>query len=49
MKRYLFVQKLEHLLGRERFDLLETIYVYFRFGSITTEEFLEFLNTNIPV
>ncbi|MEE2901299.1 MAG: M1 family metallopeptidase [Myxococcota bacterium] len=48
-KGYLFVQKLEHLLGRERFDrFLKRYMTTFRFRSITTEEFLEFLNTEHP-
>ena len=48
-KGYLFVQKLEELLGRTRFDrFLQRYMSSFRFCSITTEEFLEFLNNEHP-
>jgi hypothetical protein len=44
-----FVATLESAVGRERFDRFMRRYMdRFRFTSITTEEFLMFLNTELP-
>src|SRR5262249_2372171 len=44
-----FIAALERAAGRERFDRFVRAYLaHFRFTSITTEEFLEFLEQEMP-
>ena len=48
-KGYLFLRRLEELAGRDRWDLFLRAYLdRFRFQSITTEDFLGFLDGRLP-
>jgi aminopeptidase N len=44
-----FLQECEYAVGRERFDAFIQTYIHrFQFQSLTTEEFLAFLKTELP-
>ena len=48
-KGYLFLRRLEELAGRDRWDLFLRAYLdRFRFQSITTDDFLRFLDQRLP-
>lgn len=48
-KGFLFVALLEELVGREKFDVFVKKYIkHFSFSSITTAQFEEFLNAELP-
>ncbi len=48
-KGYLFVLLMERLVGRQRFDTFIKAYIdHFKFQSITTQEFVEFLEQQMP-
>ncbi len=48
-KGYLFLRALEEAVGRERFDPFVRRYVEtFRFGALTTEEFVGFVRRELP-
>jgi aminopeptidase N len=47
-KGYFFLREIEKLVGREKFDaFLRTYFSFFKFKSINTEQFLEYLFQNL--
>ncbi|HET9590220.1 MAG TPA: leukotriene A4 hydrolase C-terminal domain-containing protein [Anaerolineales bacterium] len=49
IKGWFFLQECEHAVGRERFDAFVQKYIEaFQFKSLTTEEFLNFLQAELP-
>lgn len=47
-KGYFLIAKLEELVGREKFDqFLREYFTYFKFNTIDTEQFLEYLYENL--